>query len=109
MEPVGHTVGAGFDFHRDIRHGLRLRECRRLLRAEHAAAATKDLMDMELTLAMTPPIRGARSSSPVARLMGVGHLRPPLPGTCPLNPCGIAHPVSVVSADDVARARPPPT
>lgn len=59
----------GFDFHRDIRHGLRLREVvADLVSAEHAAAATEDLMDMELTLATdVPPIRAPRSSSPAVR------------------------------------------
>ena len=60
----------GFDFHRDIRHGLRLREVvADLVSAEHAAAATEDLMDMELTL-WRPTCRrsGApRSSSPAVR------------------------------------------
>ena len=102
----------GFDFHRDIRHGLRLREVvADLVSAEHAAAATEDLMDMELTLATdVPPIRGA----------------PELIAGCPpgswalvtsgrrcmalarLTSAGIAHPVSVVSADDVASGKPAP-
>ena len=79
----------GFDFHRDIRHGLRLREVvADLVSAEHVAAATENLIDMELTLATdVPPIPGAPEliADCPARLMGVGDLGPPLRGTRPLN------------------------
>ena len=102
----------GFDFHRDIRHGLRLREVvADLVSAEHAAAATEDLMDMELTLATdVPPIRGAAeliAGCPPGSWALVTSGRRCL-ALARLTSAGIAHPVSVVSADDVASGKPAP-
>src|SRR4029078_11589415 len=102
----------GFDFHRDIRHGLRLREVvADLGSAEHAAAPTEDLMDMELILATdVPPIRGAPeliAGCPPGSWALVTSGRRCM-AVARLTSAGIAHPVSVVSADDVASGKPAP-
>ena len=102
----------GFDFHRDIRHGLRLSDAvADLVSAEHVAAATKNLSDMELTLATeVSPIPGAPeliADCPAGSWALVTSGRRSV-ALARLTSAGIAHPVAVVSADDVERGKPAP-
>jgi len=102
----------GFDFHRDIQHGLRLRDVvAGLVSSQHVHEATQSLITMEMTLATcVPAIPGA----------------PELAAHCPpgswtvvtsgrrsvalarLTSAGISHPGSVISADDVLHGKPAP-
>jgi sugar-phosphatase len=102
-----------FDVHRDVRHGLRIRDAVADIVVDPANGpeAARDLIDMESRLATrVGAIRGA----------------PELVAECPadswtvvtsgrrsvalarLTSAGIPHPVSVVSADDVENGKPAP-
>jgi mannitol-1-/sugar-/sorbitol-6-phosphatase len=102
----------GFDFHRDIRHGLRLSDVvADLVSAEHVATAAENLIDMELTLATeVPPIPGAPeliADCPAGSWALVTSGRRSV-ALARLTSAGIARPVTVVSADDVERGKPAP-
>ena len=103
----------GFDFHRDVRHGLRIRDAVAdiVVNPANVPEAARDLVDMESRLATrVGAIRGAPELVAQCRadawtLVTSGRRAVAL---ARLTSAGIPHPVSVVSADDVEHGKPAP-
>ena len=102
----------GFDFHRDIRHGLRLRDAvADIVDPENVPEATRVLIETETTLAArVPAILGApelvaQCPADAWALVTSGRRSVAL---ARLTSAGLPHPVTVVSADDVDKGKPAP-
>jgi sugar-phosphatase len=102
-----------FDFHRDVRHGLRIRDAVAaiVVNPANVPEATRDLIDLESRLATrVGAIRGAPeliARCPVGAWSLVTSGRRSV-ALARLTSAGIPHPLAVVSADDVKNGKPAP-
>jgi mannitol-1-/sugar-/sorbitol-6-phosphatase len=102
----------GFDFHRDITHGLPLRDVvASLVTPDDIADATQSLIEMEITLATgVPAVRGAAElvgRCPAGTWAVVTSGRRPV-ALARLDAAKIPRPDVIISADDVERGKPAP-
>jgi mannitol-1-/sugar-/sorbitol-6-phosphatase len=102
-----------FEFHRDVRHGLRIRDAVADIVVDPANVpnAVRDLIDMESRLATrVGAIRGAPElvvQCPVDTWALVTSGRRSV-ALARLTSAGIPHPISIVAADDVENGKPAP-
>jgi mannitol-1-/sugar-/sorbitol-6-phosphatase len=106
------TWAPGFDFHRDVPHGLRLRDAvARIVRSQDVVAAAQELIEMESTLAtQVPAVPGAAELAaqcpPGSWAVVTSGLR--TVAVARLTSAQIPHPTVVISADDVPHGKPSP-
>lgn len=102
----------GFDFHRDIQHGVRLRDVvAQLVPAAVAPHAAQQLLDMEIRLtAEVPPVPGARELTsgcpPKSWAIVTSGVREIAVNR--LIAARIPRPTAIISAEDTLRGKPAP-
>jgi sugar-phosphatase len=106
------TWAPGFDFHRDVQHGLRLRDAvAGIVTTGDVAAATKALIAMESTMTTrVPAVLGAAQlvaqCPPGSWAVVTSGLRSV--ALARLTAAQIPRPISLIAADDVHRGKPAP-
>ena len=102
----------GFDFRRDIQHGIRLADVvAQLVSPREVAEATRELLDMEIRMtAKVAPIPGARelTSQCPPRSWAVVTSGVRAIAEARLASADIAQPSAVITAEDIARGKPAP-